>query len=458
MKQGKLFPDIEGEIRTETEVKDESVDGDIDLVKDVQVSSEKAMPFLLPPRDYDLQDSPGDIQYTNEGFKYLVQEEMPVEEQKPSISRKSSSSSSSSSEGETPKETEVVEEVSLVKSDVAVEERSPVMSEDFEKEELKDVTPVIKVADQDESVISGNMNIDESVRLENVVRSRGDVSEIHLEKQSQMNSSTVMLQPDVVEDVKTEDEKEKEREEANEEVPGFERQNERKTPSRYQIIIERGLKGEIEGQGFEEEILKDLPESSVDSDSEIIEAQKMKSDDNREDAASTQDESRTAEGTNVDSISPTSALDEENVVNVVSVEVKEGPLRDDDAEGLSRDDDTERPSRDYSTEGPSRDDDTEGPSPDDNTEGPSQDDDTVPPHRDILADSPEKKDISALATSEKDRSSFMEAFSKDPSFGSWFSGETTILEKDRGDEEAEEIASKVIILVLKAYAILPRYC
>eukprot|EP00794_Sanderia_malayensis_P017697 gene17697-19465_t len=42
-----------------------------------------------------------------------------------------------------------------------------------------------------------------------------------------------------------------------------------------------------------------------------------------------------------------------------------------------------------------------------------------------------------------DRSSFLEALTQNPSFGSWLNGELTIIEQDRKDEQAEEIASKV---------------
>ena len=364
------------------------------------------MPFVLPPRDYDAEDSPKDIAGKKESFQYAAQEGGTVEDQKSSISRKSSTSSSSGSDEEKPKEIEIVNEVSIVKSEVKIEEVSPGLNEDFEKGNFEDVAPVVNASDPNEVVISGSIKIDETAGLENAInpiekppRSYSDVSDIRIGKQVRSNTNpTVTLQPSVMEEnVKDAEQVVKSEGKIDEKAPEAGRDVETKMTNKYQIMIERGFKGEIESKTFDEEILKDLPESSVDSDSELIEAQNTKLGE-RPQNISIQDGKTTLEDANVDDVK--TAIDGENVVDAVN----------------------------------------------ENSENHSLDDDGVTLRTDMSTNTPNKEEDTALTSSEKDRSSFMEAFSKDPSFGSWFSGETTIIEQDKGDEQAEEIASKVIFL------------
>ena len=400
-KKGKLFPDIEKEINA---VKEGEVQSAADVrPKEVEeVSSAKTMPFELPPRDYDMKDSPIDVAGTKDIFKNKVPKDAITDNEKQTTSRRSSSSSSSSSDDEKPIEADivvvdVVEEAPISRSDVNVEEVSPGWHEDFEKE-IEDVAPVATVDDLKEGAISGNIEIDETAELENAVnstekppRTYNVVLESRPGIQFESDSVPLRLERNVVEDAEEAEEKEEDRKKVGDVVGDVEVE----PRSTYQNLIERGFKGEIESKTFDEDILKDLPESSVDSDSEIIASQGMRPDEGGQDEA-TQAESMDIKDTKVDSISLEPASCDGNVANIV-------------ADG----------------------------------EGESTSDHVTILREDIPSSLTEKKGEMALTSSEKDRSSFMEAFSNDPSFGSWFSGERTILEQDNGDKQAEEIASKV---------------
>ena len=405
-KQRKLFPDIEKEVNTvkEAEVKDAD---DIKPKEVEEVSSVKAMPFELPPRDYDIKDSPIDVTGTKDIFKNKVPKEVVTDNEKLSTSRKSSSSSSSSSDDEKPIETDVVvadvvEEAPISRSDMNVEEVSPGWHEDFEKEKFEDVAPVATEDDLKEAAISRNNKVDEAAELENVVYplekppiTYNVVLESHPGIQLESDSLPLKLQRNVVEDTEEAEEKEEDRRKVGEVVPEVVGDVEIEPRSTYQNLIERGFKGEIESKTFDEDILKDLPESSVDSDSEIIASQGMKPEKGGQDEIS-KVESIDVKDTKVDSISTEPPSYYGNVGSTVAERQDEYPS-----------------------------------------------DHVASLREDIPSSSTEKKGEIVLNSSEKDRSSFMEAFSNDPSFGSWFSGERTILEQDNGDKQAEEIASKV---------------
>ena len=355
-----------------------------------------------------------------------LQEKVKDGDQKSSSSRKSSSSSSSSSDeekekgpdNETTGDSQTVEdkndgivmEVSILKADVEIQESTPVLKED---EKLEHVTPVLAVTEEanlNKDAISGEIKGDENVDLENVVnpvqkppRTYSDVSDVRVGRQLRSNSLTE--RPKVIEEA-VEEKAEKE-EEKNEfiEVSGSIKV---KASNKYQVVVEKGFKREIESKPLDESILKDLPESSVDSDSEIIENKEMKPDEGQKeielDAHVNAIENKIVESTpvEVDSVRGDSTnIESTTVVVVEGTKLKSSNEHNEStAQGVTE------------------------------NNSPKQ----ISPH------SPKTDEGSAT---EKDRSSFIESFSKDPSFGSWFSGEVTILENDNDDEHADEIASKV---------------
>ena len=78
--------------------------------------------------------------------------------------------------------------------------------------------------------------------------------------------------------------------------------------------------------------------------------------------------------------------------------------------------------------------------------------DTDAPSNDrIPRDSPTEGEGDAQGDAKADRSSFLEAFSKNPTFGSWFSGESTIVEQDKTEAQAEEIASQVLFKLVASH-------
>ncbi len=79
---------------------------------------------------------------------------------------------------------------------------------------------------------------------------------------------------------------------------------------------------------------------------------------------------------------------------------------------------------------------------------------SIPPPSSDHIDSPDSNDVPDADPTEvpgakdnEDGPSFLEDLSKNPSFGSWLNGDLTVIDKDRKEEQAEEIANQVLILL-----------
>lgn len=409
-KQKKLFPDIEKEIKILKDVRHDRLDG----------APFKA--FELPPRDYDDDDSPLE---GNETHLTEVDVQIKSEEEIVSKSRKSSSSSSSSSNEESENEAgkEIVIESKLIEErDVAIaeeapvipdvmkiEESSPVLIQDAAIEE-SDATPVVSI---DAEVDKQEINTEKSILCDSPVnpvqkppRTYSDVTHVRVEKQLRSSSLkskgleqslTDSGENGMVKKEKQETFKEDKNEEVNEKV-----NNEKAVL--YQVLIEKNY----ESKPFDENILGDLPESLVDSDSELIERGEMKPEAN----ISQEIEIIVTEDT---ALQIQDSIDESIACDTATITAHDIPS--DVIQSMNADESKNETNASVVKEC------------------------TINEQSSVV----KTEDDNIEKSTEKDRSSFIEAFSKDPSFGSWFSGNMTIIDQEKDDDQADEIASKVII-------------
>lgn len=432
-KHKKLFPDIEREIQIVKEIAEDSEDGaPIESGKPTEAQAERRLPFELPPRDYDGKDSPS-VELTK--FQVVKERDVKTESEAEKLSRprKSSGSSSSSSEDENenasenvgeavdhPKMVEIINSAPIVETSFNVEETSPITEDNCQA--LKEATPVVPSDAENiaanESAISGDIMNDQDDEEESSVnpvqkppRTYSEVSRAkadsisHPLKNKVGGTSSIDGQRTEVLENGNENEEQQTFVEVSESI--------KRTPSnKYSVVIEKELK--IESRPFDEDILKDLPESSVDSDNEVIEGTE-----------------RNMEATNSTAlVSNVEDTAQKEVEKEISREIENVTVEDKNVENASASFDANLADSTAQIEGTAK---AEGSA---TVESDSILDDQT------LFTSPKKDDD---VISELDRSSFMESFSKDPSFGSWFDGKMTILEHEKDDEHAEEIASKVII-------------
>ncbi|XP_065051925.1 uncharacterized protein LOC135681397 isoform X2 [Rhopilema esculentum] len=397
----KLFPEIEQEVVVErtVEVQSEAVAESAYGVNDVammdETSTEIRKPYVLPPRDYE-------VDHTAEAEKHTAVVTASVESVTEGRSRKDSDSSSSCSsssekdeqetihtkEAEEDKEAEKIEieetvlavakggsevpEVDKEAEGIDSEETVPI--DDAEKQMDAPVPIVVKdVSEPNNTDISGGLDdgVNEIKSIVNPVqkppRTYSDVAQVGQDIHLRSYSLNGKLQETVVPEHEKVDE-----------FIDVSKNIKVKRSSNYNVIIQSSLVEEFEQKPFDEEILKDLPESSVDSDSEIL-------------GGTNQGEGGAGSKPNMEG----TASDQPTVVAAVDTEV----VRSENIDNADT----------RATEG-------------------------VP--------SQINEDVQSVA--EQDRSSFLEAFSKNPAFGSWFNGEFTIIEQEKKDEQADEIASKVV--------------
>ena len=465
----KLFPEIEQEVVVErtvevqSEAVAESAYGADDVAVMDQTSKERRKPYVLPPRDYEVDHT---AEATAEAEKNTAVVTLSVESEvtegqnrKDSDSSSSSSSSSEKDEQETIhiKEAEDFESEEAVKAEHESEPKSPeeekeavkieseetvlavakggseVPEEDKKAEEIESEETIVAVDGDRDGMASDAVNIEKQMNapvpivvkdvyetnntdisggleddvneIKSIVnpvqkppRTYSDVTQVGQDIHLRSYSLNGKLQETVVPEDVPEDEKVDEKVDKKvDEFVDVSKNIKVKRSSNYNVIIQSSLVEEFEQKPFDEEILKDLPESSVDSDSEIL-------------GGMNQGEGGTGSKPNIEG---------------TDLGEKEG-----DTEALV------------------------GVTPSQPTVVAAVDSDVVRENTDKAdtkaiegVPSENDKDVQGV----QDRSSFLEAFSKNPAFGSWFNGEFTIIEQERKDEQADEIASKVFCVWLSLF-------
>ena len=416
-------------MRTEAEV-ELPVKKEVEIqIKDftpVQSTPKTAQSYELPPRDYDFETPPRDYIDGPVLDRARVIVEVDIDD-KPS--RKYSTSSSSSSESSEDKQVTDVEEPITESTEFVAESANEVLETgtpemeinepearvvmpkieqqiEGDKPEEKVEQPVSEVAINVDNVSpvsvviennDGNKvfdHLDEGVdKVDGVVpdvnpiqkppRTYSDAAEVRHDKSlrpysvNENKAVEVIVERDEVIVV-----------EPTMEEPTVEEQPDKvsdvidvKRGEKFDLLITRDIIDEPEQQQpLDESLFKVLPESSVDSDSEVLADAERESPQAQEESPQTQ------------------------VID------KDIPQQNPDTT---------------------------------NTDAPSNDR--------IPRDSPTEVEGDAQGDAKADRSSFLEAFSKNPTFGSWFSGESTIVEQDKTEVQAEEIASQVLFKLVASH-------
>lgn len=416
-------------MQTEAEVElpfKKEIEIQIKEVSPVESTPKPAQSYQLPPRDYDFETPPRD--YIDgralDGAKVIV--DVDIEDKR---SRKSSSSSSSSSESESMEDEQVkVEEPVLESADIVAESVDEVLEvgkPEIEVNEpemavvMPEIEQQIKMDKPDEKleqpVIEVIANVDEATPVSVVIEDNvdKDINDVDVgvdkvdgvlpdvnpvQKPPRTYSDAAEVRHDInlrpysvienkpVEVIVERDEVAVEEPTVEEELDKVSYDIDVKRGENFDVMIKRDIIDEPEQQQpLDESLFKVLPESSVDSDSEVL-------------------------------------ADAENIMKEESPQLqKESPQLQEESPQ------TQVIHKDIPQRNPDA----------TNTDAPSTD--GIP-----LDSSTTEEEGDAEGDAKADRSSFLEAFSKNPTFGSWFSGDSTIVEQDKTEAQAEEIASQVL--------------